>query len=96
MSSTALVVRLAQAGGLDGRQEDRPCAADPDAMFFDDNSHESQQDRKYVAEKLCGPCPLRSVCFEAALERRERYGVWGGVDFMWERYKLPRPRTSAA
>jgi len=90
MTATPKVVQLAQAGGLDARQEDRPCSADPDAMFFDDNSKATQADRNYLRERLCMPCPLRSLCLDAAIERRERYGMWGGIDFLWERYLLKK------
>lgn len=30
------------------------------------------------AKALCAECPVRETCFEAARERREPYGVWGG------------------
>ena len=30
------------------------------------------------AKHLCSTCPLRAHCLEAALERREPWGVWGG------------------
>lgn len=87
---TALVVRLALAGGIDARQEDRPCAADPDYLYIDDNTAEDKADRAWIKDRLCGPCPLRLDCLRAALEVDERQGVWGGIDFKWERYLLPR------
>jgi len=30
------------------------------------------------AKQFCRGCPVRSDCLEAALERREPWGVWGG------------------
>lgn len=87
---TALIVQLALAGGLDARQEDRPCAADPDYLYIEGNTAEEQADRKWIRERLCGPCPLRDLCLRAAIERDERQGVWGGIDFKWERYLLPQ------
>jgi len=98
MSTTPLLVQLAHAGGLDARQEDRPCAADPDSMFIDwprtrgDSKllAEAKADLDYLKRRVCGPCPLRAACLAAAIERDERLGVWGGVDFQRERYALPR------
>lgn len=30
---------------------------------------------------ICAGCPVQALCLSQALENRERYGVWGGVDF---------------
>lgn len=30
------------------------------------------------AKGLCAPCPIRSRCLAAALDRCEPWGVWGG------------------
>lgn len=30
---------------------------------------------------LCGECPVRALCREGALERRETSGIWGGLHF---------------
>lgn len=30
------------------------------------------------AKSLCADCPLRTMCLQGALERREPWGVWGG------------------
>ncbi|MFF5668867.1 WhiB family transcriptional regulator [Streptomyces hygroscopicus] len=32
------------------------------------------------AKAVCARCPVIEACFEAALERREPNGVWGGLD----------------
>lgn len=34
-----------------------------------------------LAKSLCGPCPLREMCLQGALERGEPWGVWGGELF---------------
>lgn len=31
-----------------------------------------------MAKALCLGCPLRELCLDGALERREPWGVWGG------------------
>ena len=33
------------------------------------------------AKHLCSTCPLPQLCLDAALERREPWGVWGGQLF---------------
>ena len=30
------------------------------------------------AKKVCAGCPVRLICLETALQRGERFGVWGG------------------
>lgn len=34
-----------------------------------------------VIEELCPTCPVRTDCYEYAVSNKERFGVWGGVDF---------------
>lgn len=43
---------------------------------------------RMAAADACGACPVRLECLAAALERREGFGVWGGVEF-------PLPPASA-
>ena len=31
------------------------------------------------AKKVCSGCPVKDICLETALQRHERYGVWGGA-----------------
>lgn len=50
-----------------------PCrAANPD-MWFADTPAELEQ-----AKALCAQCPIRRTCLDAALDRAEPWGVWGG------------------
>ncbi|HDH02770.1 MAG TPA: WhiB family transcriptional regulator [Actinobacteria bacterium] len=35
------------------------------------------------AQKICGSCNVQMACLAGALERREDWGVWGGVIF-WD------------
>ena len=50
-----------------------PChVGDPDLWFA-----ESPVDLER-AKALCADCPIRRECLEAALERQEPWGVWGG------------------
>lgn len=49
-----------------------PCNSDPELWFAE------QPDRLERAKALCGGCPVRRSCLEAALDRAEPWGVWGG------------------
>ncbi|MEA2828568.1 MAG: WhiB family transcriptional regulator, redox-sensing transcriptional regulator [Actinomycetota bacterium] len=45
------------------------------------------------AKAICGECPVRELCFETALARREPYGVWGGrLFFKGKVLAVKRPR----
>jgi WhiB family redox-sensing transcriptional regulator len=58
------------------RDPELPChVGDPDLWFA-----ESPADLER-AKQLCADCPVRSQCLEAALEREEPWGVWGGQIF---------------
>jgi len=53
-----------------------PCwDCDPD-MFFPELPADVER-----AKAICRDCPVRRACLEAALERREPWGVWGGEWF---------------
>ena len=43
------------------------------------------------AKALCTDCPVRALCLDGALERREPWGVWGGELFL-QGVVIPRKR----
>ena len=43
------------------------------------------------AKTLCRDCPVRELCLDGALERREPWGVWGGELFL-QGVVIPRKR----
>ena len=45
-------------------------------LFFD----EEKIIRLNMAESFCSKCPVAYECLKGALERKERFGTWGGVD----------------
>lgn len=50
--------------------------------YFYHEEHDSSAKNKFkdrVAKALCAQCPVRQSCLEGAIERDERYGIWGGV-----------------
>lgn len=53
---------------------------DPDIFFYDYNQRgEARTARAMAAKVICAACPVIKECREFALERREPYGVWGGM-----------------
>ena len=72
--------------GLTDKPDDLPCRlVDPDLFFA-----ESPADVE-AAKALCLDCPVREVCLQGALERREPWGVWGGQLFV-QGVVVPRKR----
>jgi WhiB family redox-sensing transcriptional regulator len=60
------------------------------ALFYSE-----QLDDIARAKSICEECPVREACFEAALARREPFGVWGGRLFFKGKvlaFKRPRGR----
>lgn len=47
------------------------------------------------AKAVCDQCPVRGLCLEHALARRERDGVWGGMTER-ERRRIIRQRRKSA
>jgi len=48
-----------------------------------------------IAVKCCRGCPVMVLCGQAAAERDERWGVWGGIDrsTRLEAYAIPQRRS---
>ena len=63
-----------------------PCRVNNSDLWF----AESPQDVEF-AKALCKDCPVRALCLDAALERREPWGVWGGELFL-QGVVIPRKR----
>ena len=45
----------------------------PTGIFFSEDLGDISQ-----AKRICSECPALAPCLEAAIERREPWGVWGG------------------
>ena len=63
-----------------------PCRINNPELWF----AESPTDVEF-AKELCLDCPVRSMCLDGALERREPWGVWGGQLFL-QGAVIPRKR----
>ena len=53
-----------------------PCHTSDPELFFSERNEEVE-----LAKSLCGGCPVRSQCLQAALSREEPCGIWGGELF---------------
>ena len=63
-----------------------PCRANNPELWF----AELPADVEF-AKALCQACPVREICFDGALDRREPWGVWGGELFL-QGVVIPRKR----
>ena len=54
---------------------------DPETFFSPDSERgPRRRGREAAAKALCAVCPVRRACLEHALQVREPYGVWGGLN----------------
>lgn len=90
-NGTADEVHQASLGGLhdagDQVHDDLlPCRLNDSELWF----AESPADVEF-AKELCRDCPVRDLCLNGALDRREPWGVWGGELFL-QGVVIPRKR----
>ncbi len=50
-----------------------PCHVEDADLWFAEDPRDLEK-----AKVLCGACPIRRECLNAALQRQEPWGVWGG------------------
>lgn len=53
-----------------------PCAAVDGDEWFPEVGGRGER-----AKEICAACPYKAPCLIEAVERREQYGIWGGVLF---------------
>lgn len=54
---------------------------DPETFFSPESERgPRRRAREAVAKALCSQCPVVAECLDHALEVREPYGVWGGLN----------------
>lgn len=73
-----------RAGQVD--DELLPCRVNNPELWF----AEAPSDVEH-AKELCQACPVRTLCLDGALGRREPWGVWGGELFL-QGAVIPRKR----
>lgn len=78
-SDEAAVVALGEFHETASRVDDGrlPCRVSNPELWF----AETPADVEF-AKALCQECPVRTLCLDGALERREPWGVWGGELFL--------------
>ena len=54
-------------------KETVPCHVEQPDLWFAEDPRDLER-----AKALCADCPIRRECLNAALERQEPWGVWGG------------------
>lgn len=64
------------------------CAQTDPELFFPDRGGSSRE-----AKKICYGYEVRLECLQHALDKRERYGIWGGLSER-ERAKLKRRQAA--
>ena len=63
-----------------------PCRVNNPELWFAESPVDVE-----AAKALCQECPVRALCLDGALERREPWGVWGGQLFL-QGVVIPRKR----
>ncbi len=63
-----------------------PCRVRNPELWFAESPSDVEQ-----AKALCLECPVRGLCLDGALDRREPWGVWGGELFL-HGVVIPRKR----
>ncbi len=63
-----------------------PCRVNDAELWFAESPDDVER-----AKALCRDCPVRALCLNGALERREPWGVWGGQLFL-HGVVIPRKR----
>lgn len=65
-------------------QDKAGCKGHPANLFFIDSPNGVNKPYRQTLEKarqVCANCPVVSECYNYAVQAKEQYGVWGGVDF---------------
>jgi WhiB family redox-sensing transcriptional regulator len=64
-------------------QANARCRGADATLFFSPLVTETKQEkdaREAKAKAICAECPVRSQCLDFALNTREAYGIWGGLN----------------
>lgn len=70
-----LADRFVMAPGPDAVDGAICAQSNPDSWF----PEKGQDNVAKTARRLCQGCPVKAWCLMAAIERREVWGVWGGL-----------------
>ncbi|MEX0768287.1 MAG: WhiB family transcriptional regulator [Microthrixaceae bacterium] len=81
---SVLILGLAPA---DSWIADSSCRDLDTGFFFSDDLDDIGS-----AKRLCLSCPVRARCLDAAVARKEQFGVWGGHLFVFGKIVLSKRR----
>ncbi|WP_327415469.1 WhiB family transcriptional regulator [Streptomyces sp. NBC_01233] len=56
------------------------CRHEDPALFFPEGEETEVLEQTAAAKEICRSCPVVHPCLVDALDRDERFGVWGGLD----------------
>ena len=74
--------------------EPEPWMADAACQYVDPELHYPEKGGSTApAKRICASCPVRVECLAYALDRRETWGVWGGLSERERHRLLPRKMT---
>lgn len=59
--------------------EDAECAKPKNAEIIN-NFFANKASQQYKAKKLCDMCPVKKECAQWALNEKQLWGIWGGLD----------------
>lgn len=77
----------------DGWQAAALCRSSDASVFFAPSSVETKEQkdaRESKAKGICRECPVRVDCLNHALDTREPYGIWGGMNELERRRLLAK------
>ncbi len=72
----------------DGGWPDRALCAEVDPELFFPDKGESPR----PAKRVCASCEVRAECLQDALDRRESFGIWGGLSERERRVLARQPK----
>ncbi len=83
-----MTVSLGQLHDQAGQVDDEllPCRVNNPELWFAESPADVEE-----AKAHCQSCPVRALCLDGALDRREPWGVWGGQLFL-QGVVIPRKR----
>lgn len=89
-TQTVASIERHQDGGWQARAR---CRGRDATLFFAPAAGELKEDkleREAMAKSICRECPVRAQCLEFALQTREPYGIWGGLNELERRRMMAK------
>jgi len=78
--------RVARLGQRPAWHDRARCAETDPEMFFPENGESARP-----AKRVCAGCEVAAECLQDALDRGERFGVWGGLSERERRVLASQP-----